>query len=108
MAFEQHLKGQRCAETRGPDSDVGGPAVGRRSAEAEGRLTSYGPTEITRPRSAEARGPDLDAWMSVAHLSACHTAQLQCPMVPRGLEPRTLRLLAVRSNQLSYETTWEA
>jgi hypothetical protein len=26
-------------------------------------------------------------------------------MVPRGLEPRTLRLLAVRSNQLGYETT---
>ena len=26
------------------------------------------------------------------------------PLVPRGLEPRTLRLLAVRSNQLSYET----
>ena len=25
-------------------------------------------------------------------------------MVPRGLEPRTLRLLALRSNQLSYET----
>ena len=25
-------------------------------------------------------------------------------MVPRGLEPRTLRLLAVRSSQLSYET----
>ena len=25
-------------------------------------------------------------------------------MVPCGLEPRTLRLLAVRSNQLSYET----
>ena len=25
-------------------------------------------------------------------------------MVPRGLEPQTLRLLAVRSNQLSYET----
>ena len=25
-------------------------------------------------------------------------------MVPRGLEPRTLRLLAVRSNQPSYET----
>ena len=25
-------------------------------------------------------------------------------MVPRGLEPRTLRLLAVCSNQLSYET----
>ena len=27
-------------------------------------------------------------------------------MVPGGLEPRTLRLLAVRSNQLSYETSW--
>ena len=26
-------------------------------------------------------------------------------MVPRGLEPRTFRLLAKRSNQLSYETT---
>ena len=26
-------------------------------------------------------------------------------MVPRELEPRTLRLLAVRSNQLSYETS---
>ena len=26
-------------------------------------------------------------------------------MVPRGLEPRTLRLLAVRSSQLSYETS---
>ena len=25
-------------------------------------------------------------------------------MVPRGIEPRTLRLLAVRSNQMSYET----
>ena len=29
---------------------------------------------------------------------------IQLDMVPRGLEPRTLRLLAVRSNQLSYET----
>ena len=29
-------------------------------------------------------------------------------MVPRGLEPRTLRLLAVRSKQLSYETAWRA
>ena len=28
-------------------------------------------------------------------------------MVPRGLELRTLRLLAVRSNQLSYETWWQ-
>ena len=29
---------------------------------------------------------------------------LAAKMVPRGLEPRTLRLLAVRSSQLSYET----
>ena len=29
-------------------------------------------------------------------------------MVPRGLEPRTFRLLAERCNQLSYETTWKA
>ena len=27
-------------------------------------------------------------------------------VVPRGLEPRTLRLLAVRSTPLSYETSW--
>ena len=29
-------------------------------------------------------------------------------VVPRGLEPRTLRLLTVRSNQLSYETSGNA
>ena len=29
-------------------------------------------------------------------------------MVPRGLEPRTLWLLAIRSNQLSYETCWKS
>ena len=28
-------------------------------------------------------------------------------MVPRGLEPRTLRLLAVRFNQLIYKTVGE-
>jgi hypothetical protein len=31
--------------------------------------------------------------------------QVEQKVVPRGLEPRTLRLLAVRSNQLSYETS---
>ena len=71
MASQQHLAGLGCAETRGPDSDVGGPAVGRRSAEAEGRLTSYGPTEITRPRSAEARGPDLDVSRPPVRLPHC-------------------------------------
>ena len=59
MASEQHLTGLGSAETRGPDSDVTGPAVGRQGAEPEGRLTSYGSTEVTRPRSAEARGPQL-------------------------------------------------
>ena len=44
--------------------------------------------------------------MSVVQLSAHHAAQVLCLMVPCGLEPRTLRLLAVRSNQLSYETSW--
>ena len=33
-----------------------------------------------------------------------HDGQEEKRVVPRGLEPRTLRLLAVRSNQLSYET----
>ena len=32
------------------------------------------------------------------------TQDAQLIVVPRGLEPRTLRLLAVRSNQLSYKT----
>ena len=53
--------------------------------------------------SAETR--EARTRMSVVQLSACHAAQVFCLMVPRGLEPRTLRLLAVRSNQLSYETT---
>ena len=36
---------------------------------------------------------------------ATSAAQACTTVVPRGLEPRTLRLLAVRSNQLSYETS---
>jgi hypothetical protein len=38
---------------------------------------------------------------------ALHARAFVGKVVPRGLEPRTLRLLAVRSNQLSYETSWE-
>ena len=58
-----------------------------------------------------ARGQGLhrpEAWTGIqlAQLSLYQPAQLSSPMVPRGLEPRTLRLLAVRSNQLSYETFW--
>ena len=33
-----------------------------------------------------------------------YARQTSSAMVPRGLEPRTLRLLAVHSDQLSYET----
>ena len=44
-------------------------------------------------------------WANRLDSSSCWT-HVGCmeKMVPRGLEPRTLRLLAVRSNQLSYET----
>ena len=43
--------------------------------------------------------------LGAAHLGVADwTVLLDWNMVPRGLEPRTLRLLAVRSNQLSYET----
>ena len=38
-----------------------------------------------------------------ARLAKRARAPQRC-LVPRGLEPRTLRLLAVRSDQLSYET----
>ena len=38
-------------------------------------------------------------------LRHCYHSRGQKMMVPRGLEPRTLRLLAACSNQLSYETS---
>ena len=40
---------------------------------------------------------------AIAHGCECGTRP-HIAMVPRGLEPRTLRVLAARSNQLSYET----
>jgi hypothetical protein len=36
--------------------------------------------------------------------SSKKNVSMERKVVPRGLESRTLRLLAVRSNQLSYET----
>ena len=60
--------------------------------------------------------PHLRCWHMVIHAQKHADCRLsvrvvfvfditfQQQMVPRGLEPRTLRLLAVRSNQLSYET----
>ena len=38
--------------------------------------------------------------------AAVHSATAARKVAPRGLEPRTLRLLAIRSKQLSYETFW--
>ena len=45
----------------------------------------------------------LGCWL-VAVAVAVDLQQNKHDMVPRGLEPRTLRLLAVRSNQLSCVT----
>ena len=44
----------------------------------------------------------------IAGVPILHSHAVILQMVPRGLEPRTLRLLAVRSNQLSYETSGES
>ena len=69
------------------------------------------PRACTRARmhaSGVARGPDFN--IKEVHWSANQGGGLAgyvgglANVVPRGLEPRTLRLLAVRSNQLSYET----
>jgi hypothetical protein len=60
--------------------------------------------------SAQEQAHYIARWMGLpcrANLTkASHSAASRRgrTMVPRGLEPRTLRLLAVRSNQLSYET----
>ena len=42
----------------------------------------------------------LSVWHGREQVSCCQDMK----MVPRGLEPRTLRLLAVRSDQLSYKS----
>ena len=42
------------------------------------------------------------AWDNIHHHGGGRSDVMK--LVPRGLGPRTLRLLAVRSNQLSYET----
>ena len=45
-------------------------------------------------------------WSASCMLSCCPCSKpVVDDLVPRGLEPRTLRLLAVRSDQLSYETS---
>ena len=100
-AFLQQYKGQGSAEDTGLDSDAAGPAAGRRGARITGRFVA--------PRSVRGQGlqqPEAWTWISLAQLSLNGPAQVTSPVVPRGLEPRTLRLLAIRSNQLSYETSW--
>ena len=102
IAYLQHLQGQGSAEATGLDSDVRGPAVGRRGAQTTGRLVA--------PHSVRGQGLQQPedwtwwTWISLAQLSLYQPVQVLSPMVPRGLEPRTLWLLAVRSSQLSYET----
>ena len=49
-------------------------------------------------------GANQDDFRARILLAGALTTRGRPEMVPRGLEPRTLRLLAVRSNQLSYET----
>ena len=47
-------------------------------------------------------------WSASCMLSCCPCSKPNVDdLVPRGLEPRTLRLLAARSDQLSYETSGE-
>ena len=57
---------------------------------------SYGARDASRDQQVQIDG----MWKVVLD----YAARQRKKMVPRGLEPRTLRLLAVRSNQLSYET----
>ena len=51
------------------------------------------------------RGPAKHMWQPSCYWRNDQGVREPVKVVPRGLEPRTLRLLAVRSNQLSYETS---
>ena len=55
--------------------------------------------DVGRDRSGTTAESGLDH-------SGMKTRRCKQKMVPRGLEPRTLWLLAIRSNQLSYETMY--
>ena len=105
IACSQHLQGQGSAKATGLDSDVRGPAVGRRGAQTTGRLVA--PHRVRGQGLQQPEDWTWWTWISLAQLSLYQPVQVLSPMVPRGLEPRTLRLLPIRSNQLSYETFWE-
>ena len=96
----------------------GGPEAGRRMMEGDvggGKRNSHeGERQRARERGRRHRneaggarkmGEEEAGWESEKKTS--RAAEAGDHMVPCGLEPRTLRLLAVRSSQLSYETTDE-
>ena len=56
----------------------------------------------TIPQTSPLGPNDTQGWGVASILDGRFESFLK--LVPRGLEPRTLQLLAVRSNQLSYET----
>ena len=61
IAYSQHLQGQGSAEATGLDSDVRGPAVGRRGAQTTGRLVA--PHKV---RGQGLQQPEAWTWISVA------------------------------------------
>ena len=74
--------------------EAGGPLAYARPSESSARRVVDNHCVMTgRPRMRQCR--------CVPEMREAPT----CKVVPRGLEPRTLRLLAVRSNQLSYVST---
>ena len=80
-------------------------SVAQLSAVAVPRLLAdLRPRKNYKAEVCRSQRPGLGSQWPVAWLSLNQPSQVLCLMVPRGLEPRTLRLLAVRSNQLSYET----
>jgi hypothetical protein len=74
------------------------------------QMMKTSPCQATDLSTKGARPPKR--WRVAPNAQCCCVVEYGCvvrnlhfeKMVPRGLEPRTLRLLAVRSNQLSYET----
>ena len=74
--------------------EAGGPLAYARPSESSARRVVDNHCVIAgRPRMRQCR--------CVLEMREAPT----CKVVPRGLEPRTFRLLAVRSHQLSYETS---
>ena len=111
--FEQHdrdLAAKANALTTNTYSTTGTRTrVARVKAEYPSQLDYSGSADLalTSVVKVSSRGHAKHKWRGGAPQQQTITTRRQAIayMVPRGLEPRTLRLLAVRSNQLSYETT---